>query len=556
MKKHSVSATIAIFFLVMLFLPNSLFSWQNVEVLKNQPVVFDDEITLYHDLYKPVNKTQFPVILIRTPYQKEGVDVFGEFFAEQGFGVIIQDVRGKYSSEGTFIPFFKEYADGLHTLDWIQEQIWFNGNVGMWGSSYLGFSAMILSKSKHSALKSIFNLSGWIDGSQISDTDGAFHQLMVIPWLLFEGQKTKKSLAGMDLDELFLHTPLIEVMPDIEFKDEEGTHKLEEITRMYSNYPYEEASVPVMHLNGWFDFTLKASLNDYQMLAKKTSSTQKIVIGPWYHNQLYDENPMLGEYELPANGEANLQWLLNESVAWFQKTLSLPYKSETDNIRYYVLFKDEWKESEIWPPENSSNVTYFLSDQRLIEEEPINSTSMFREFTYDPLNPVPTTGGANFHMFLDKLGIQQQNELESRDDVLTFTTNSFTTDKTFAGNHSVTLYITSTGLGTDFTATLTKVDSEGISWNLLDTITRVETSQLKDTATPIELNLGDMAFQIKTGEQIRLQISSSNFPKYNRNPNTGVESIIAEKFMPANQRVYFSKQYPSAIKLSLLKTDQ
>lgn len=540
-------------FLAGLFLFKPAQSQSPVEVLKDQSIVLQDGTTLYHDLYMPYNKEIFPLILMRTPYQKEGIELFGNFFAEEGFGVVIQDVRGKYSSEGTFIPFFKEYDDGLQTLDWIKEQPWFNGNVGMWGSSYLGFSAMILSKSNHPALKSIFNLSGWIDGTEISETDGAFHQLMVIPWLLFEGQKTRKSLKGMDLDEIFLHTPLIDVMPDIEFKDNDGLHKLEDITRMYQNYPYEQSAVPTLHVNGWFDFTLKASLNDYQMLASKASSTQKMILGPWYHNQLYHENPMLGDYELPVNGEANMQWMLDEARGWFQKTLVDSYKAEPDLIRYYVLFKDTWNETEIWPPEYSMETKYYLSGSNLVENVPTDKNPNFREFTFDPHNPVPTTGGANFHTFLEKMGIRDQQDVESREDVITFSTDPFSSNKTFAGNHSVTLHVSSTGIGTDFTAKLTKVDSNGVSWNLLDTITRIEPGALKLPIIEVTLNLGDMAFQIKKGDRIRLQLSSSNFPKYNRNPNTGVESILAEELKPAQQRIYFSRQYPSHIKLSLLQ---
>ncbi|MBO6522342.1 MAG: CocE/NonD family hydrolase [Balneolaceae bacterium] len=553
MTRISYVCKVSCFFLAGLFLFKPAQSQSLIEVLKGQSIILQDGTTLYHDFYKPSNKETFPIILIRTPYQKEGIELFGNFFAEEGFGVVIQDVRGKYSSKGMFIPFFKEYEDGLQTLDWIQKQTWFDGNVGMWGSSYLGFSAMILSKSNHPALKSIFNLSGWIDGTEISETDGAFHQLLVIPWLLFEGQKTRKSLKGMDLDEIFLHTPLVDVMPDIEFKDNDGLHKLEEITRMYQNYPHEQSAVPTMHVNGWFDFTLKASLNDYQMLASKASSTQKMILGPWYHNQLYHENPMLGDYELPENGEANMQWMLDEAKDWFKNTLIDSYKTEPNLIRYYVLFKDTWNETEIWPPKNSVEANYYLSDNNLTENTPTNSNSIFRGFTFDPHNPVPTTGGANFHTFLEKMGIRDQQDVESREDVLTFSTDPFSTDKTFAGNHSVTLYVSTTGIGTDFTAKLTKVDSAGVSWNLLDAITRIEPGALKLPVVKVTLNLGDMAFQIKKGESIRLQVSSSNFPKYNRNPNSGVESILAKELKPAQQRIYFSNQYPSHIKLSLLQ---
>ena len=151
------------------------------------------------------------------------------------------------------------------------------------------------------------------------------------------------------------------------------------------------------------------------------------------------------------------------------------------------------------------------------------------------------------------MGMKKQNQLEKRNDVLTFTTKAFTTDKTAAGKVEVQLYVESEGIGTDFTAKLTKVDKQGNSWNLLDGITRIAPKDIQGKIAKINIELGHIAFQIQAGEKLRLQIASSNFPKFNRNPNTGESPFDAVKFKAVKQTIHHSQQYPSFLNIPFIK---
>jgi len=533
-------------------LSQALFAQSNIRVQRDVAIEMPDDVVLSHDVYLPDTESPHPVILIRTPYQKEGAEVFGEFFADRGYAVVVQDVRGKYSSEGVFIPFHNERKDGLATLDWISLQDWCDGNIGAWGSSYIGFAGLILSNSGHPALKSVFSLSGWIDGTSISEPGGAFHQQMVIPWLLFEGQKTRQPIQNMDLEDLFRHTPTEEILPEMDFGDSTNTYSLEAVTRQFSNFDYGAVSIPTMHMNGWYDFALEANLQTFRHMTASSKSFHHMIMGPWYHNQLYDENPMLGEYRLPENVVPRMDWMLTEAENWFKQTLIEQRAPDSDTIRYYSLFEDTWEERTTWPPGDAEPSVMYLSADSMSSSHVTGNRSGHVSFVYDPADPVPTTGGANFNFFLDQIGIRSQADVEAREDVISFTSRVFAGDRHFAGNHSITLFVETEGAGTDFTAKLTRVDSSGTSLNLMDAIRRVPPEAVAEQPARIHIDLGDLAFAIKKGERIRLLVSSSNFPKYNRNPNTGIEPMEAVIFKRVEQRIHFSEKLPSRLTLSTI----
>ncbi|OJJ20390.1 hypothetical protein BKI52_18190 [marine bacterium AO1-C] len=512
-------------------------------------VSMQDGVKLATDIYKLPAQQTSPVILIRTPYQKEGMKSIARYFARQGFTAVVQDVRGKYSSEGKFIPFINETRDGNAMLDWLSQQKWCDGNIGMWGSSYLGYAALRLTASNHPNLKSIFNISGWIDGYKVNSPGGAFHQMLIIPWLLNEGQKTRKSVKDMDFEAIFKHTPMIEVLPDLNFETKKG--KRISLKDLNPAFPYEKSSVPVMHWSGWYDFVANATIGAYISLHQQGKGKQYLVLGPWYHNQWYHENPMVGDYTVKQNAEAKLKHLLVQASAWFEQTLRGKKSPTNPPVKYYVLFEDTWKTSQQWPPANTQNTLFYLSQGGKLGTKPNSRKSS--TFVYNPLAPVPTIAGANFHFFLDQMGMKKQNELEQRKDVLTFTTSAFKQDKTVAGNIITQLFVASEGIGTDFTAKLTKVDKHGNSWNLVDGIARITPEDLQDKVAKVNIELGNIAFQLKAGERLRLQISSSNFPKYNRNPNTGVSPFDAVKFKAVKQTIYHNSQYPSSVTIPFLK---
>lgn len=535
--------------LLCLSTPISLYA-QHKQTTK---VAMADRVKLATDIYRPTPTGTYPVILIRTPYQKEGMKSIARYFASKKFAVVVQDVRGKYSSEGKFIPFINEIKDGEATLDWLGQQPWCNGKIGMWGSSYLGYAALRLTSSHHKNLQSIFNVSGWIDGYKVNSPGGAFHQMLIVPWLLNEGQKTRKSVKNMDFETIFRHIPMREVLPDLNFEINKDTKIT--VAQLNPPFPYHKTNIPIMHVSGWYDFVANATIDAYDHLKTQSQTHQHLLLGPWYHNQFYHENPMLGDYPLKNNAQPSLKGLLDLAIEWFQLTLNgkqNPIKK--DKVKYYVLFQDQWKSTTQWPPPGTSEQLFYLETKGMLNTQKNQATkNQSSTFIYNPMQPVPTIAGANFHFFLDYIGVKKQNKLEQRKDVLTFTTQAFSQEKIVAGNIKVRLFVASEGKGTDFTAKLTKVDTKGNSWNLVDGIVRLSTQKLRGKVSQTDIELGNIAFQLKVGEKLRLQVSSSNFPKYNRNPNTGKSPFDAVQFKTVQQRIYHNSQYPSALIIPFLK---
>ncbi len=235
---------------------------------------------------------------------------------------------------------------------------------------------------------------------------------------------------------------------------------------------------------------------------------------------------------------------MNESVAWFNHTL----KGESFNlprVKYYVFFKKDWKSSSTWPPPGGVTDTLYLSEDNLVQA--VKDTVSSSAFIYDPKDPVPTWGGGNFHFLMDIMGIKEQSKIESRADVLTFTSSKYKKSVTYAGPISLELYYKTEGKATDFTAKLTLVDDLGQSWNISEGIIRIPKTTHNISKTTITLN--DVAFEVRKGWRLRIQVSSSNFPKFNRNPNTGIDPMDATTFISVKQTIYHGKKYPSHVKL-------
>ncbi|MEM9391595.1 MAG: CocE/NonD family hydrolase, partial [Bacteroidota bacterium] len=439
----------------------------------------------------------------------------------------------------------RERADGEATLAWLAKQPWNNGSIGLWGSSYLGYSALTLSASENTQVKSIFHMSGWLDGTEVKTQGGAFHQSLVIPWLIFEGQRLQKNMKKMDLETLLTHTPTSEALPNMFFALENGDSiHLSKLNIDHEDFPFGSSKIPVYHYTGWYDFVLPGVLSVYEEFIKQSTGDQYLTIGAWYHNQAYGSDISVGEYELPEHAQTSLDALLDKSVAWFNYTLK-DKSFNSPRVKYYVLFEDEWKSSSAWPPPGGVSKTMYLADESLTQKAKNPGASS--SFIYDPENPVPTWGGGNFHFFMDVMGVKEQSTVEARADVLTFTSSAYKKDKTYAGPVHLELFYKTEGKATDFTAKLTVVDELGQSWNVSEGIIRIPKTENNINKTTIALN--DAAFEVKKGWKLRIQISSSNFPKFNRNPNTGIDPMDATTFIPVKQTIYHGKEYPTRITL-------
>ncbi|UCG50727.1 MAG: CocE/NonD family hydrolase [Candidatus Latescibacterota bacterium] len=533
-------------------------------------VPMSDGTQLASDLYLPESGAPFPTIVIRTPYGKDQMKVFAEFFATNGYAVVVQDVRGKWASEGEIVPFVDEQQDGVETLDWIVEQEWSNGDIGMWGSSYLSYCALTVAEAQHPALKTIFSNSGWLNGDKINSPGGALHWMLMLPWTLHEATLKTRSLQNYDLDELFRHVPLKDVMASVGINDPVWENP--DTLSVMDVYDCSDIKIPIFHLTGWYDFVHPSALFVYETVRAATSHPQRLLVGPWVHDQLWTPYTQVGDQDLGDESVMGIEQLNGLALTWFDHWL----KGAGDEvmteppIKLFVLGENKWHTFEEWPPRNVSYEPWFLTsggnantrhgDGELIAK-PSDETPGLDTFVFDPMDPVPTTGGANFHFFPDRLGIRDQREVEDRDDVLVYTSAPVTEELLVIGPVTAVIHVSTDGKDTDFTAKLVEIREDGYAANIVEGIIRASFRNSRDQADLLEpgriyelkIDLGATALAIKPNHRIRLEISSSNFPKYDRNPNTGEHPWTAVEYRAAKQTVYHGSEHPSRVVLPVVK---
>jgi putative CocE/NonD family hydrolase len=530
-----------------------------------------DGTRLAADIYLPVSGGPFPTILIRTPYSKEQMIVFGEAFASSGYAVVIQDVRGKWSSEGDIIPFVNEQRDGLDTIDWIVGQAWCNGSLGMWGSSYLSYSSFVVAAAGPPNLKALFCISGWLNGDKVNGPGGALHWGLILPWMVHEATQEKRSLADFDMDELFKFIPLKDVMASIGIDDPVWSNP---DTLDVMDHPYSGISVPIFHVTGWNDFVYPAALEIYEEVSAASPHFQKLLVGPWAHDQVWTSFTRAGDEDFGDRSIMGMEQVNQLAVRWFDHWLKGVDTGVTGEppVKVFVMGSNDWREFPDWPPASASYRQLYLDgdghanglegDGTLSAVQP-RGESPHDSFVFDPMNPVPTTGGANFHFFPDGFGIMDQLEVESRADVLVYTSGPLLEPVEVIGPVTVELYASTDGKDTDFTAKLVEVREDGYARNIVEGIVRASMRTSLEEPEPLEpgriynlsIDLGATAIVIRKNSRLRLEVSSSNFPKYDRNPNTGEASWTATEYRKALQKVYHSREYPSRVTLSVLITE-
>ena len=480
-----------------------------------------DGIELAADLQLPNVDGRFPTILIRTPYGKESLHHVAEAFVARGYAVVVQDVRGKYASAGTFTPFINETDDGIDTLDWIARQQWSDGQVGIWGSSYLAMCGLLVAWRDHPALRAVFSNSGWDQGEGINISGGANHIGLSIPWLLFEGGKSKRSMKEFDMDELFAHKPLRDVFK-IAGIDMPAWFD-QRVATANKRSASARVRVPVFHIAGWYDFVSPGSLSAWRAMRAASAAPQKLMIGPWIHDQVWGHDTHVGEFDAGSAAEMGVDRILELALDWFDTYMRGAHRTFTP-VEVFVLGENRWRTFRDWPPPNTKTYTFPLPQKR--------------SYVFDPEDPVPTLGGANFHFFANT-GIRDQRGIERRKDILSYTGPRLTRDLVIAGRVRAILRVSSEAPSTDFTAKLIDVTLDGEAFNIVDGIARVS---LPDRGVHrIVIDLGEIAMRIPKGHRLRVDISSSNFPKFDRNPNTGVNPMDAVEFRAVRQTIYPSR---------------
>ena len=555
-----------------------------VEIEQSVKVKMRDGVFLAADIYRPVTDQKFPVLLERTPYNRAGEAAMANTLASHGYIVVLQDTRGRYESGGDFYPFRDESADGYHTVEWAAQLDGSNAKVGMFGGSYVGATQMLAAMAVPPHLVAIFpyvTASEYYDGWTYQS--GALMQWFSSSWtsILATDTLRRQTQADQSPKEWVNSLPLegypILKMPQPSvlapyFRDW-LTHERDDAfwQKWRVSDHYGEMTVMGLHAGGWHDLFLKGSIKNFTGLQKEARtaaarSGQRLIIGPWAHTPTSPE----GKVGDVVFGKSAVMDLTATALKWFDYSLK-GINNEYSNslpVRLFIMGDNVWRDEQEFPLARTRYTKYYLDsrsrangisgDGELTQAVP--AVERKDEFDYDPMKPVPTIGGRLCCGMALPPGPADQRPNESRSDVLIFSTQRLDKDVEATGFVSVELYASTSAIDTDFTALLADVDPNGYARFLTDGIVRAR--YRNGTANPTEvipgkvykytIDLWATGNVFKAGHRIRLYISSSNFPRFNRNLNTGEPLAGSSRSVVAHQKIYHDRDHPSALILPVI----
>ena len=554
-----------------------------VTVQRNVAAKMRDGATLRADIYRPKAEGKFPVLLVRTPYDKTGTINFGLRAAARGYVVIAQDVRGRFTSEGEWYPFKNESLDGYDTVEWAATLPYSNGKVGMFGGSYVGATQYLAAISKPPHLAGIcptVTASNYHDGWTYQG--GAFEQWFNESWSTGLAMDTMRRRVETNNSALAWTKILpLRGYPVLEGPETEGVAPYFTDWLAHPNFDdywkrwsiedhYTDIQVPVFGVGAWYDIFLGGTLRNYVRLKKEAGTEaarngQRLAVTVGGHA---GGGRKIGAVDfgekLPADDEdVMLRW-----YDWLLKGEANGVEKEKP-VRIFVMGKNEWRDEDDWPLARAKSTRYYLhsggSANSLSGNGALNPTAPAEEktdqYVYDPSDAVPTIGGPLCCGPLPTgIGPEDQRPAEARNDVLVYTTAAFSKDTEVTGPVSLDLYVSSSAVDTDFTGKLVDVWPNGFAQNLTEGILRLRyrNSQEKPELAnpgetyPITVDLWATSNVFLAGHKLRLEVSSSNFPRFDRNLNTGEEQARATRMVKATNVIYHDRAHPSAMVLPVV----
>jgi putative CocE/NonD family hydrolase len=550
-----------------------------------------DGVLLRADVFRPKTEGRFPILLQRTPYNKANYNANGAPFAiraaTRGYVVILQDVRGRFASEGDWYPFRHEMEDGYDTVEWAAALPYANGQVGMFGWSYLGVTQLFAAIAQPPHLVCLFPVVTACDYyAEWTYRGGAFQQFFNESWAAFRlapdtlNRRVQKSANAMNrIWELplsaysFFESGSVRDLAPYFFDWLKHPAYDDYWKRWAIHERFGKIAVPCYHVGGWYDIFLNGTLRNY-MGVKTHGATdaarkgQRLVIGPWYHDTVSFREGMAGDVSFAPEGCRNEE---DEMLRWFDHTLKgVANGADVERpVKIFVMGENTWREEDEWPLARARTTRYYVhsggranslsGDGALSPALP--AAERADTFVYDPADPVRTQGGGNCcdHDHLAP-GVYDQRATERRADVLVYSTPPLDADLEVTGPIRAELFVSSSAVDTDFTAKLVDVHPDGFARNLADGILRLRYRNSFAAPEPlvpgevykIELDLWATSNLFRQGHAIRLEISSSNFPRYDRNLNTGEDLLTGRRMVTATQTVYHDRDHPSALILPVV----
>ncbi|MGD0683040.1 MAG: CocE/NonD family hydrolase [Terracidiphilus sp.] len=570
----------------------------DIVVERNVAMQTRDGVTLRADIYRPSGDGTFPVLLQRTPYNKDNTAAFARKAAARGYMVVVQDVRGRFASEGEWYTFKHESEDGYDAVEWAAALPHSNGKVGMFGGSYVGATQMLAAISQPPHLAGICPV---VTASNYHENwtyqGGAFEQWFNESWTSSLAQDTfnrkiteaKNAMVGSTVLPLNQY-PLFNKL-DLGSGPDSYSHKLAPYFLDWLDHPtydsywkqwsieenYDKIQVPALTITAWYDIFQGGSLRNFTGLQAHAANDaarkgQRLVVAIGGHSGW---GRTIGEVDFGPDAPFDE----NEITLDWYDYLFLGKQNQFANgkpVKIFVMGENKWRDEETWPLERAKETRYSLfglqpangangisGNGGLLAPGVLTRTSGSPSdtYTYDPANPVPTVGGP---LCCDVThlapGPRDQKEIESRPDVLVYSTEPLEQDIEVTGLVTLDLYAISSAADTDFTAKLVDVWPNGFAQNLTEGILRASYRESTSEAKPIvpgkayeyKIDMWSTSNVFLKGHRIRLEISSSNFPRFDRNLNTGKSASTSAVFVKATNTILHDAAHPSALILPVV----
>jgi len=582
------------FALLLIIFPSVAAESYRVKVERNVEIKMRDGVILRGDIFRPDAEGKFPVLLQRTPYRRSvpwGYNVdFAQRAASRGYVVFLQDVRGRYTSDGEWYPFIHEAEDGYDTIEWVAAQPYSNGKVGMFGGSYVGATQMLaaIAHPPHLAgICPVVTASNYHDGWTYQG--GAFEQWFSQSWttglaedtILHQIERAPGSAEAIEVLPLTQY-PIFNSNPASVVNGASAV-----VARYYLDWlahpsyddfwkrvsieeHFSDIRVPALHIGAWYDIFLGGSLRNYLGIKANSASEEArkgqrllVVIGGHAGSGrkigAIDFGP-----EALKNDEDDV------TLAWYDH-LFKGVQNEFANskpVQIFVMGANQWRQEEDWPLARAKATKYFLHSNGDANSTSgaglLSSSAPGKEpsdkYTYDPANPAPTVGGPLCCDARRHGGPWDQRSVEQHRDVLVYSTPALEHDLEVTGPVRLDLFASSSAVDTDFTAKLVDVYPDGTAINLTEGILRARYRDSQEQPTPLtpgqvyplSIDLWATSNVFGAGHRIRLEISSSNFPRFDRNLNTGEPAATSDKWATATNTILHDQDHPSALILPVL----
>ncbi|MGR8946919.1 MAG: CocE/NonD family hydrolase [Gammaproteobacteria bacterium] len=571
-----------------------------ITVEKNVAIEMRDGIKLRADIYRPAADGNYPTLLQRTPYNKElwpitALTLDPVRAAEAGFAVVIQDVRARWASEGdVFFPYRDEEQDGYDTIEWLTKQDFSDGQVGCYGLSYMGGTSWLAAASGHRALKAISPTTApndfwrnhfWRGGVLNIGTLAMWALRAIGPAALMRAKPNTAEMYPMlvklfdqldEFGEMMREVPLDAFPPA--FPDDDSVvpfffeflrHPVpDEWTKqlLFANR-HDQVTVPSLTIAGWHDLLLAADLEHFQGMKANAGSEQarhnsKLIVGPWAHGMFQH---VVGEVDFGFRSNGMFLDLKEDltklQVRWFARWLQGEQNGVEDEapVKIFVQGLNRWRDEQEWPLKREVRTKFYLQEKQALSKSVPSRVNEPDNYIYDPNDPCPTCGGNTLLPPQYTPGPINQAPLLHRRDVLQYTSAVLPQNTEVTGNVVAKLFASTSGTDTDWMIKLCDVHADGNTYNVCDGVIRAafRNGHSLQPVTPNEvfeydIDLWSTSYVFKAGHRIRILITSSDFPRYDRNPNTGEAPQSATNMSPAVQQIHHSVDRASFIELPII----